>query len=81
MIDEPVGLSEYLKARYVDGVFEGTVFELDKRPYRKVSPQTVRAVRDRLAKGQTVKYIALDMDIGLSVVYRIKNGITFRSIK
>ena len=65
--DEIPSFKEFLKERYPKGK-------------TKLHSNTVRAVMLRLAKGEPVKSIALDMGIGLSAVYNIKNRVTYRRL-
>lgn len=69
MMDEPIGFTKYLKEKYKN-----------QPTKQNLHPNTVRAIRHRLAEGQTVKYIALDMELGLNVIYNIKNGLTYRRV-
>lgn len=70
MTEEMVGFKTFLREKYKN------------EPTRQnLHHSTVRAVRNRLARGDSVKVIALDMEIGMNVVYNIKNGLTYRSVK
>ena len=46
-----------------------------------LTPDAVREVRHRLAEGQLVKVVALDMDISLNQVYKIRRGETYKEIE
>ena len=65
--DEIPELKQFLKERYPKGK-------------SKLHHSTVRAIIYRLAKGDSVKSIAIDMNIGLSAVYNIRSGVTYRRI-
>lgn len=66
-MDELLNFKDFLRERYPQKKF-------------KLHSNTVRAVMLRLARGDTVKSIALDMGIGLSAVYNIKNRVTYRRL-
>jgi hypothetical protein len=46
-----------------------------------LTPEAVREVRYRLGKGQSVKIIAIDMDITQDQVYKIRRGETYKEIE
>ena len=46
-----------------------------------LTPEAVRNVKYLLGKGDSVKSIALDMDISVDQVYKIRRGETYKEIK
>ena len=66
----------------MDELLDFKTFLQTQYPKKKVNlhSNTVRAVMLRLDRGETVKSIALDMGIGLSAVYNIKNRVTYRRL-
>ena len=66
----------------MDELLDFKTFLQTQYPKKKIKlhSNTVRAVMHRLDRGDTVKSIALDMGIGLSAVYNIKNRVTYRRL-
>jgi hypothetical protein len=45
-----------------------------------LSDDAVREVRHRLAEGQSVKIVAIDMDISFDQVYKVRQGKTYKDV-